>query len=489
MVSRNSDSAQSGGTPPEFPAGSAKANVNWTADIDSDQAFRLIDSILPFEACLYHQVLPLALEGSRLKLGMVNLEDTAALDYVRRILAFMNCSLVPQTLASEVHHAVLTAYLNYSGSRTQSSKRPSNRPPAQTSTPSSDPPHGNVSTPAPTREPSTKAHLDSDQAARPTLLVDSPAELLEKEMIPRAPDILPEPEPNGTVDSFLEAHQTSIQPLPSTQEAELTPVPAQAVAKQPDLPPPVQPAEAAALKETLLLAEEAIPPPELPSQIRVPGESLPVLQVEATHLSDPVEQLANLSPANLLSELMARLLLGGIGRLYLERQADHGRILWSQNGVLQSVLENLSLNQLQGMINELKRLTHLPLLPVQEAKQAEIERLYQKQRLLLRLRVMPGNFGEEATLQVLRGAALKFYQQQQLSTLSRDALGIAQELQQKVNEIRNRTRFYPMVTPDQLSILPALNQVVKSVEQQLAALKEVQLQLELEKEALQHTDP
>ncbi len=199
------------------------------------------------------------------------------------------------------------------------------------------------------------------------------------------------------------------------------------------------------------------------------------MDVDAKHLSDPVEILLTLPPAELLREVLSRVLVGGIGRLYLERQQNQGRILWSQNGVVQSVLEGLSVEALQGVINELKSLTRLPQIPVQKPKQVEIERRYQKHRLLLRLRVMPGTYGEEATVQVLRGAALKFYQQQQLAALSRDALNIAQDLQQKVNEIRVRTRFYPMLTADQLSILPALDKVIKSVEEQLDALKALQL--------------
>jgi type II secretory ATPase GspE/PulE/Tfp pilus assembly ATPase PilB-like protein len=206
-----------------------------------------------------------------------------------------------------------------------------------------------------------------------------------------------------------------------------------------------------------------------------PGDALPALEVTAKHLSDPIEVLATLPPAELLQEVMGRVLLGGIGRLYLERQQNQGRILWSQNGVLQSVLEGLSLETLQGVIDEFKLLTRMSLIPVQKPKQVEIERLYQKNRLLLRVRVMPGTHGEEATVQVLRGAALKFYQQQQLANLSRDALNVAQELQHKVSEIRVRTRFYPMLTADQLSILPALDQIIKSVEQQLDALRALQL--------------
>uniref|UniRef100_A0ACD5GZI3 Uncharacterized protein n=1 Tax=Desertifilum tharense IPPAS B-1220 TaxID=1781255 RepID=A0ACD5GZI3_9CYAN len=43
--------------------------------LDREQMFHLIDGVLPFEACLYHQVLPLSLEGSVLNLGMVDRED------------------------------------------------------------------------------------------------------------------------------------------------------------------------------------------------------------------------------------------------------------------------------------------------------------------------------------------------------------------------------------------------------------------------------
>jgi len=118
------ESSDLNGSPTVPNVASSKSRADLTAQMDMELMFRLIDSILPFEACLYHQILPLSLEGSRLKLGMVNLDDSAALDYVRRILAYMNCSLAPQTLSSEVHHAVLSAYLNYAGTQ---KKTPSTR--------------------------------------------------------------------------------------------------------------------------------------------------------------------------------------------------------------------------------------------------------------------------------------------------------------------------------------------------------------------------
>ncbi len=401
------------------------------AKISTEQVFRLVDSILPFEACLYHQLLPLSLEGSRLKLGMVSPDDAGALDYVRRILAYMNCSLVPQTITTQVHHAVLTAYLSEVGRRGKTSATPAAVP-----TPSA-----GTAPLKPQREGAEHDRQMSRQTFMPTLLVDSPADLLESEratVLERSPEASP--------DSTLPSEEIAAPPI----------------------------AETPAIAETPTIVETP-PIVETPAMDKAPQEpALPTLRIEAKHLSASVEVLAALPAPELLQELLGRLLLGGIGRLYFERQTHQGRILWSQDGVLQSVLEGLSSETMQGVVIELKRLTRMSLLPLQKPKQVEVERLYQSQRLLLRLRVMPGANGEEATLQVLRGAALKFYQQQQLSTIGRDALGIAQELQQKVNELRQRTQSQSALTADQLSILPALDEVLQRVNQQLEAMKSQQ---------------
>jgi type II secretory ATPase GspE/PulE/Tfp pilus assembly ATPase PilB-like protein len=200
-------------------------------------------------------------------------------------------------------------------------------------------------------------------------------------------------------------------------------------------------------------------------------EALPLLEVRALYLSRPIEVLATIPPSQLLQELLGRVLIGGIGRLYFERQPNQGRILWSQDGVLQSVLEGLTLQAFQGVIVELKRLVNLPLLPVMQPKQVEIERRYQQECLLLRLRVMPGTHGEEATLQVLRGVALKFYQRQQLEKLGQEALKLAQQLQRKLNEIRLRAHNNPVP----LEALPALSQMLQGLDKQMEALAKLQV--------------
>lgn len=382
----------------------------------TEQMFRLIDTTLSFEACLYHQVLPLALEDSCLKLGMVNPEDTAALDYVGRILSYMNLSLVSHPIDLETHRATLSAYLNYT----------------RTSQPATE---------------QVQSALCTDSPA-----VEATAQLLGEETAIADAD---------KAESTLIWHQTEALDIQSTNQDSQIPTPA-----------PTAPLQSNDSQELNQVAQP------LPLWEPIPNSNLPVLEVQAAHLSSPVEVLATLPAQDLLQELLGRVLAGGIGRLYFEREfSQQGRIIWSQDGVLQSVLEELPLPVFQEMINELKRLTHLSLVPVQEPLQVEIECLYNQDRLLLRLRVMPGMHGEEATLQVLRGAALKFYQQQQLSRLSRDALGIAQQLQGKLNELRERAYLNSTsLSNQQLEALPALNHLLENVEQHLKALKELQTQ-------------
>lgn len=309
--------------------------------MNSDWIFNSIDKILPFEVCLYHQVVPLSMEGSRIYLGMVNPDDSSALEYLRTLLSYLNCSLVPQTIAAEEHQALLTAYLNHTNQPQSTSKTPF------TTTP------------------------------------------------PSAPSLTPE------------------APLQS-------------------------------------------------------------IEIAARHLTSPISALTVLPPPQLLNELLARVLLGGIGRLHFARRLDEGRILWSQDGVPQSFLEPLPLELFQSLINELKRFAGLPLLPVRQQKEAELEREYEGSQVLLRLRVMRGEYGEEATLQVLRGAALRFYHQQKLIDLSQEALIAAQNLQKKLGEIRHAYQRQTSRPSKQLELLPALTQVLEQVSAEVENLRSTQ---------------
>ncbi|MCP2727937.1 ATPase, T2SS/T4P/T4SS family [Limnofasciculus baicalensis] len=342
--------------------------------MDTEQMFRLIDGILPFEACLYYQFLPLALEGKYLKLGMVDPHDSSSLDYARNILAYLNCSLKTEQITTKTHHLMLSAYLNYS----QTAKR--------------------------TQKRKSKPKKQVPPAEKPTL-------------------ILQDSDPPAVSDS-----PTTETPAPVASKAvSSTPIDLSLVSSQ--KPQDGEASMAATLGETTL-----------------------PLEVAALHLSEPMEFLATLPPDRLLQELLGRVLMGGIGRLYFERQPDSGRILWSQDGILQSVLETLSVSLFQDLIIELKRLVNLPLEPVVKPQKVEIERQYQNECLLLRLQVMPGSHGEEATLQVLRGAALKFYQRKKLEKLGQESLNLAHVLRRKLKEMRDRSFRYDLPIEEEANL-------------------------------------
>jgi Type II secretion system (T2SS), protein E, N-terminal domain len=342
--------------------------------INIDQMFVLIDGILPFEACLYYQVLPLFVEGKQLNLGMVSPEDEVAFEYIHRIISYLNYSLVSYPITSEAHQSVLTTYLSHTA---QSPRR----------------------TPNPYRSAiRSRTEPALDAGDRLTFLLDdsrpSEAETLE-------------------------------------------------------LPPPA-------------------PPKPIAQSVATPAliSPLPALNIASCHSASSLDTLVSLPADELLQELFARVLDSGIGRLYFECGVQ-GRILWSQDGVLQSVIENLALPALQAVIDQLKEIAQLPLQPLQKTEQVEVEYLYQQGRVLLRFQFMLSPQGETATVQILRGAALKFYQQQQISKLKRDALGIAKQLQVKLSEIRDRAQAESGLAGARFDVLPNLNQLLQNVEQDL----------------------
>ena len=91
----------------------ALQNNQGEKQMDNPQIFELIDNILPFEACLYYQILPLSVEGSRVRLGVVDSKDASALDYARRLLSYLNCSLVTEEISCEIQRSILSSYLSH----------------------------------------------------------------------------------------------------------------------------------------------------------------------------------------------------------------------------------------------------------------------------------------------------------------------------------------------------------------------------------------
>ncbi|MEM9448922.1 MAG: hypothetical protein AAGA75_10340 [Cyanobacteria bacterium P01_E01_bin.6] len=507
---------------------SADIDDSLTERLNIDQMFVLIDGILPIEACLYYQVLPLFLEGSRLNLGMVSPSDTAATDYVRRIVSYLNYSLVTRQISSEALRASLTAYLKHTDEKSK----------AQTSTEPS----------AASRRAKRLSDRENtsqllDVSAQQTLVVDSPDALDFSEI-----ELEPEPTSSiewevddadtitvGLFDEGAPDLQTIDLSMPLTKspkgsQDELLSIPVddppddQSIAlsaAMPDIPvlkdedvqgnerlasipsgedqsdgnPDLASQEAKA-DEGLPLASSSNQPLDSPQLDKLPsshryiqhrrlkGLSKAISKAPAGLLRSPIQlefkkqsasvefsKISTLPAQELLEELLLRMIDQGIGRLYFEHHDQTGRVLWSEDGVLQSIVEGIEGDQFAEVIKELKALTHLPLNVSDKPIQVELERMYRQERILLRFRFVPTKIGEDATLQVLRGAALRFYQQQQLSRLSRDAITTAQTLQNKVNALRDRLLTAPEMSENQVNILPTLAAMIDQIEGQLDDLE------------------
>ena len=387
------------------------SSLNPDQQLERSQIFRLIEEgILCFEACLYHQILPLKLEYNSLSLGIVNPKEKVALDYVNSILSYLKITVSIQPVSADTHRIILSEYLSYKSASEES------------------------------KLSAKKNKIDSNSGKN-----------VANKLIPE--DLEEEAPGDNTLILFDSPGGLSLKNLSNQERIQAAfSTPSNNVNKQ-----------KSDTKNTETNIFEVVSP-----------ENLSVLKLPLPESFSADEILPILPPKTLLNELLARVLEVGIGRLYLERQAYEGRILWSLNGIVQSVVEELPLSAFQGVLNELKRLSSLPAITLNQAKQVEIECLYQKQRLLLRLRVMPGMYGEEATLQVLRGAALKFYQQQQLTRISRDALGTSQQLNYKVRELQQRLALNTKdLNPEQLEALDSLNEIVEDLEHRLRILTDI----------------
>ena len=97
------------------------SSLNPDQQLERSQIFRLIEEgILCFEACLYHQILPLKLEYNSLSLGIVNPREKVALDYVNSILSYLKIAVSIQPISADTHRIILSEYLSYKSASEES---------------------------------------------------------------------------------------------------------------------------------------------------------------------------------------------------------------------------------------------------------------------------------------------------------------------------------------------------------------------------------
>lgn len=163
------------------------------------------------------------------------------------------------------------------------------------------------------------------------------------------------------------------------------------------------------------------------------------LTLQHQHLN--FNQLGQLSPAHLWQELLGKSIALGVGRLYFQRSRDNNQILISASGKIQGSINGLDHGQFSEVLQGFKDLGRLPAIARNQKQKVEIERFFQGDKILIRVEITPSKYGEEAMIQVLRGKALQYYQQQQMDHLGQEAIALAQKLEYKLKQIYIRRQI------------------------------------------------
>jgi type II secretory ATPase GspE/PulE/Tfp pilus assembly ATPase PilB-like protein len=461
---------------------------------DYTAAFELIDVVFSLECCLRHQVLPLELFDGHLIVGMVNPKDKEAIQEISPLVNSLDYSFHIQSIDAQIHQLVLVAYLKQGNLKKSFS---------QVAADSSQ----IMATPSQLKS-NPKHHVSQQSLDHTGTLIDIPPEHhVSRQSLDHT----------GTLIDIPPEHHVSQQSLDHT--GTLIDIPPEHHVSQQSLDhtgtlidiPPEHHVSQQSLDHTgtlIDLTEEQIQNSSIPSlhdrptfivsnnseiapknkenlqlffsepqinNITEPNNKLSnspitldrsqILSIKNNYFDRPLDYFKNSPPNILWQELLSRILAKGIGRLYLQQHHNYGRIICSQDGIVQSSLDKVAIAVFEGVIKEIKMLAKLPLTKLDKPKKVAIQKFYNSERILLRIEFMIGQFGEEITLQVLRGQALQFYEQRQVSKNLDQAIYLGQKLEKTLKKMRICQGSVDT------SDLSALKVIMRQVEKQLKLLE------------------
>jgi hypothetical protein len=388
--------------------------------------FRLIEDMVPLELCLQYNVLPLRLKGDCLHLGMVQPSNIQGLEAVRRILASNNCFPSARTIPPQLHRLVIKAFLVHRqgqhrqaielvtsvlSSAAGSAGVPMPGQGAQGLAPNSPQISPQMSPQDRVKhlvQQSAQQSAQSSDRSRPaanlsaTLIVDRPESLDARTLS----DLLP--------PALTDEDQQTVSRPAALPTLRIAPTDTETFPGAPSLRGPIPPPSS---RVGPIGGATSLQPLAAPS----------VLAVSTQHLASAPETLAVLPPKILLQELLGRSLLAGITYLEFDHQGDRSRILWNQSGVLQPLLTELSSYQLNGVLDCL----YQSLNANRSQPIAMVEYHYQNQAVILDVR----SHGSTTALRLLKGAALRFYQQQQASQLKQESMLLIEQLRGRLEQL------------------------------------------------------
>jgi hypothetical protein len=120
----------------------------------------------------------------------------------------------------------------------------------------------------------------------------------------------------------------------------------------------------------------------------------------------------------------------------LTRYSDRGGIVTEKDNSVQSSLDRVPLPIFCSLIDEIKRMAKLPQNTSTHPQKLVLERFSEQERILLRLEFSIQQQLDTVAIQILRGLALKTYEQQQMDRVSAQALELAKQLEKTLRKIQ-----------------------------------------------------
>lgn len=410
-----------------FNSGNFKTAMFADCLANSKEIFQLIDQVFPLDSCRHYEVLPLKLEGSKLALGMLNPNKDESVRFVNSIAKVFKYELEIQLIDLQTHQIILD---NYPQNATQSNRQQQdeNKTIIDTSFNPNAPLKGVNhrrlvdSTPtiispaaaAPIEEPELElpdlpADLDflknlelapKDQPTAPRGKTDSAATLFEIPAEFRQGNLLNNLNDLDQKATIIADHPAKLLGSETKEEQDLEGILAEAQISQ-------------------LIAETL-------GKTSVPEELAPLT----------ADFLPQLSPQLSWQKLLDQAFQHQTEYITLTRYSDRGGIVAEKNGSPQSALDRVPLPIFCSLIDEIKRMARLPQNTSSHPQKLVLERLYEQERILLRLEFSVYQQLEAVKIQILRGQALKIYEQQQMDRVCDQALQLAKQLEKTLRRIQ-----------------------------------------------------
>lgn len=428
---------------------------------NSKEIFKLIDSVFPLDSCQHYQVLPLKLEGNDLTVGMLDPGNEESLKFVNSIANVFKYNLELQLIDTQTHQIILASYSQNSQEVTRQ-HGDHNKTVIDSSFKSDS---------IPLNEQQRNRRRLADSA--PTIISQPDSEVSQiqpdiSQDLPNLPNLPPDFDFLKDLDL---APSLSDKPVKLSRDGAATvyetpsELRQQKVSHNLDDKPTVIGGDPAQL-----LAQDA----SANSQEIIASEvQISDLIAETPVKSIELQEEAEIETVDFLQELMPQLSWHKLLEqsfeykselISLTRHSDHGSIIISKNQSTQSSIDQVPLPIFCSLIDEIKRMARIPHDTTTPPKKVVLERLYDQERILLRLEFIFQDDGEKVIIQVLRDQALKIYEQKQIDKISEQALQLAKQLEKALRKIQS------CFDSAQLSNLSELQTVQSRINHQLRLL-------------------